>query len=234
MTAAHCPNARAAALELACLRHELSQPLTYLTATVALLRHRIGRGPLSELSREPLSDSLSTIQETIQHVNDIVRGIGTGAPSDEVELFELAALVNATLSIVDSEVVRTAVLVKDIASRARVRANRSRMRQALMNLLTNALLAIRETERGRGTIIVRLREESGQLKLTVQDDGVGIPEGAKGHLGTALFTTRPAQGSGIGLTLCRTIVESYGGSVSLDAAPSGGAIATVVLPVVFT
>jgi signal transduction histidine kinase len=188
---------------------------------------------LSELSREPLSDSLSTIQDAIQHVNDIVRGIGTGAPTDKVELFELAALVNATLSIVDSEVARTAVLVKEIASRACVRANRSRMRQAIMNLLTNALLAIRETERGRGTIIVRLREASGHLELTVQDDGVGIREEIKGHIGKALFTTR-AEGSGIGLTLCRTIVESYGGSVALDTAPAGGAIATVVLPVAFT
>jgi signal transduction histidine kinase len=104
----------------------------------------------------------------------------------------------------------------------------------LLNLLTNAAFAVRDRAEGRGSIVVRVRcdgHDARHVTLDVVDDGVGIRERERAMVGEVHFTTRPDVGRGFGLALCRSIVESYGGSFRLDPARPHGTRARVVLPV---
>src|SRR5262252_1416823 len=101
MIANRCRGEGSATFELALLRHELSQPLTYLTASITLLLDQVEEGsPVAEVQPSAIRDALTAIQETVLHVNSIVRRIGMGCSKDELEPVDLSALVHGTLSIV--------------------------------------------------------------------------------------------------------------------------------------
>jgi signal transduction histidine kinase len=233
MIANRCPGEGSAAFELALLRHELSQPLTYLTASITLLIDQVEDGSAGVKDQPSvIRDALATIEETVLHVNSIVRRIGMECSNDQLEPVDLSSVVHGTLSIVESEMAGTAELVVRIECAPIVRANPGRLRQAFLNVLTNALFAVRESAKPKGTIVVSLVPDGvDRVLLTVQDDGIGIPEDVRDRLGALDFTTRPGIGTGVGLALSRYIVESYGGSLALEPVSSGGALAKIVLPV---
>jgi len=160
----------------------------------------------------------------------MVRRIGAEG-SDEIGPVDLADIVEKTLLITEDGIARSADLVREIECQAIVNANPTRLRQVLLNLLTNAVFAVRDTNRGRGMITVRLvRASDDEVALEVLDDGVGIRESERSVLGELHVTSRPGSGRGFGLALCRSIIESYGGSIQLDARDSRGTRARVVLP----
>jgi len=217
-------------VELALIRHELSQPLTFLMTSLSLLRLRIERDLQTCDGAASFMAALSAAHESATHIGDIVRRIGTEG-SDDIGPVDLAEVVEKTLLIAEDGIERHARLVRQIEGRAIVNANATRLRQVLLNLLTNAVFAIRDVSSDRGTIVVRLaREGESFVVLEVTDDGIGIPENETTRVGELHFTSRPEQGFGFGLALCRSVVESYSGSFHIDAKRTGGTRARVVLP----
>ncbi len=217
-------------VELALIRHELSQPLTFLMTSLSLLRLRIERDLQSCEGTVSLISALSAAHESASHIGDMVRRIGAEG-SDEIGPVDLADVVEKTLLITEDGIVRSADLAREIECRPIVNANATRLRQVLLNLLTNAVFAVRDSNNGRGTITVRLvRVGDDEVALEVLDDGIGIRESERTMLGELHFTSRPERGRGFGLALCRSIIESYGGSFSLDARRTRGTTARVVLP----
>lgn len=108
----------------------------------------------------------------------------------------------------------------------------AQIEQVLINLIKNAVDAVRETAAaGRTDAGVRVawQKTSGQIEITVEDDGPGISN--SGNLFVPFFTTKP-EGSGIGLVLCRQIAENHGGSLTLENRPEGetGSVARLRLP----
>jgi signal transduction histidine kinase len=101
------------------------------------------------------------------------------------------------------------------------------LQQVVVNLILNALQALDGAPGSR----LRLRTEGvpNAVVLTVEDSGPGIPEGSLARLFSSFFTTK-SDGMGIGLAICRTIVENHGGVISAGNAVSGGACFTVRLP----
>jgi len=99
------------------------------------------------------------------------------------------------------------------------------------NLISNAL---KFTDDG-GTVECTLDNEGSQAKLTVSDDGIGIPENEQPGLFTRFFrattaTNRAIQGTGLGLSIASSIVRSHGGAISVISAPGRGTQVTVDLP----
>jgi len=91
-----------------------------------------------------------------------------------------------------------------------VMADRVQFQQVLMNLMLNGIEAMRDMT-GELSIKSQLAE-SGQLLISVSDTGVGLPKGKADEIFNAFFTTKP-QGTGMGLAITRSIVESHGGRV---------------------
>jgi two-component system sensor histidine kinase RegB len=97
--------------------------------------------------------------------------------------------------------------------------------QALLNILNNAADAA--TDR----VSLKAEWDDRQLSLTIHDDGYGLPESLRSHLGQAFVTTKPpGHGLGLGLYLARTTLERLGGGLTLNNAPPRGVCASITLP----
>jgi CheY-like chemotaxis protein len=107
------------------------------------------------------------------------------------------------------------------------------LQQVIVNLVTNAHYALREVSPPRRlTLFTRYDPVGNQIVLAVVDNGPGIPPALQARLFEPFFTTKPpGVGTGLGLPLCRGIIEEHGGSISVESQPGQGAVFRVVLPV---
>jgi C4-dicarboxylate-specific signal transduction histidine kinase len=106
------------------------------------------------------------------------------------------------------------------------------LRQVLLNLIRNAAEAVQDTAGGVGLIrVAAARGEAGGVVISVCDSGPGIPRDVAGRLFEPFFSTKRL-GLGIGLAVCRTIVEAHGGELTAGRAPDdlGGAMFAIALP----
>jgi signal transduction histidine kinase len=108
-------------------------------------------------------------------------------------------------------------------------ADRVQLRQVLMNLMLNGIEAIKDTG---GVLTVRSQlGKDGQIEISANDTGSGLPPGKLDKIFDAFFTTKP-QGGGMGLAICKSIVESHGGRIWADGDGGHGATFHFTLPVV--
>jgi signal transduction histidine kinase len=102
-----------------------------------------------------------------------------------------------------------------------VMGDRVQLQQVMMNLMTNSIDAMKTVDGTRELAIRSQRADNEQLLVTVSDTGVGLPPGQADQIFNAFFTTKP-HGTGMGLRICRSIVESHGGRLwAADNSPRG-------------
>jgi signal transduction histidine kinase len=108
-----------------------------------------------------------------------------------------------------------------------ITADRVQLQQVMMNLMLNGIEAMQETG---GVLTVKTgRGEGGEVLISVSDTGVGLPDEKAGEIFNAFFTTKP-QGSGMGLAISRSIVESHGGRLWATSDDGRGATFYCTLP----
>jgi NtrC-family two-component system sensor histidine kinase KinB len=222
--------------------HELKTPLTSLRMNLLLLGERADN--LTPRQQEILAAAVHGLEElaaTVAELLDLTR-IEAGQLRLQVERVDLAALAEQTLLALrrrfDDAEVRLR-LVND-APEAAVRGDAARLRIVLANLLVNAL---KYTPRG-GEVVVHLSDapaggDQAPLRIGVTDTGPGVPPEFRERIFEKFFRvedqrtrgTEGVRGAGIGLYLCRQIVEAHGGSIRCDAGDGDrGARMTVSLP----
>ena len=214
--------------------HELKTPLTVLRGGV----ERAVTTP--ELPR----DTLATLEEALQEVNrmtELVDTLLTLARADEgraplhrerVDLRDIVDEVRETGELL----AEPAGLTLDVSTPTApvvVTVDRSRIRQLLLNLLTNA---VKYTPPG-GRVRLRLEPGNGRIALTVADTGIGIAPGDLPHVfdrfwraDAARTRTDERAGAGLGLAICKWIAEAHGGSIEVQSRPGRGTAFTVKLP----
>jgi len=145
-----------------------------------------------------------------------------GAPAER-ESLDVNEIICQMLVLLRSEANRYSIPMRtDLAAGLpRVAADRVQLQQVFLNLMLNGIEAMKETG-GELTIKSELGQD-GKLLISISDTGVGLPEGKTAEIFNAFFTTKP-QGSGMGLAISRSIVESHGGR--LWATSNGGRGAT--------
>lgn len=111
-----------------------------------------------------------------------------------------------------------------------VNADRVLLEQVVMNLLVNGLQAMQATPTSHRVVDIRVGFDHTQAFIRVTDNGIGIAPEIASQLFQAFFTTKP-DGLGLGLKICRTILEGHGGRLEFDDGPQGGAVFTVYLPI---
>jgi len=125
---------------------------------------------------------------------------------------------------------RARITVESAPNLPLVEADPVQLQQVIMNLLMNAIDAVRSSASDGGDIRVALssvREKS--IMVAVRDDGEGIHAENMGDVFTAFFTTKP-RGLGMGLSICKTIVEAHGGTISVENLVPRGCCISFVLP----
>jgi signal transduction histidine kinase len=106
-------------------------------------------------------------------------------------------------------------------------SDRVQLQQVLMNLMLNGIEAMKDT--GGVLTVKSLLAEDGQIEVAVKDSGPGLPVGKADQIFDAFFTTKP-QGSGMGLAICKSIVESQGGQIWANGDGGRGATFHFTLP----
>jgi signal transduction histidine kinase len=106
-----------------------------------------------------------------------------------------------------------------------VAADQQLLKRVLINLVTNAVQAMPNG----GKIMLKTQTRSGEVSVTVEDTGVGIPEKIRSQMFTPLFTTKP-RGQGFGLAVCKRVMEAHGGTISFESREGEGAKFTIRLP----
>ena len=109
-----------------------------------------------------------------------------------------------------------------------VMADRIQIQQVLINLMRNAMEAMRNSER-RELVVTTAPAEPGRVGVSVSDTGHGIPEDVAADLFKPFLTTKPG-GMGIGLSISKRIVESHGGTLTMRQNPGGGTVFCFTLP----
>ena len=141
-----------------------------------------------------------------------------------MRLFELAA---RTLRLVSSQAGSGVRLRAEVPDDLVLAADASRLQEALLNLLLNAIQAVD----GAGDVTLSARTENGQAVVTVADTGPGIPEAIQSRIFDPFYTTKEeGKGTGLGLSIVYGIVEKHAGSIAVDSAPGRGASFVIRLP----
>ncbi|HWA48200.1 MAG TPA: ATP-binding protein [Dongiaceae bacterium] len=209
------------------LAHELSQPLTAISANLSTVRRHLNR-------EQPDVGEISVI------LDDIALDDGRAVEIIERMRLLLKQRTIALEPVNPEEVIRNAVSLvraeassKHVALRLdlqpglpRVFGDRVHLSQVLLNLLMNGVHAVQARPADARLIVVAARavETTGEIEIGVQDSGGGIPHAMIDRIFEPFFTTKP-EGMGMGLALSRTIIEAHGGRLWVDhPGPQEGAI----------
>ncbi|MBI5257104.1 MAG: PAS domain S-box protein [Burkholderiales bacterium] len=229
------------------LSHELNQPLaaiaSYATGSLNLLAEPAAAATAQEAElRTLLQQALGRIAEqadragrVIKSVHDFVR-----RRHQAHEVIAADALIESVLPLVRLQARKSGARIElDIAQPApRVRIDRTMVEQVLLNLARNGLQAMeRDTPLERRVLTLRVQPVQGRwAAFSVGDAGPGIADTVGQKLFTPFFTTRE-EGMGLGLSLCRTVVEQHGGAIDFENLPpdhgqAGGTVFRFTLPLV--
>ena len=212
------------------LAHELNQPLTSILLNAQATRQMFQSGSLSP---ETLDEILLDIVEDSKRAGEVIRRLRSLVRRSQIERESLSAntLVLDVLRLVRSDLVGRAVSVTtDLAPNLpSVFGDRVQLQQVLLNLVLNACDAMEHAQRPC-TLSVRTSEDpDGSVRFLVIDQGIGIePE----HIGRIFepFMTTKARGMGLGLSVCRSIVEHHGGTIGARNNEQAGATVYFTVP----
>ncbi len=211
------------------IAHEIKNPLTPIQLSAERLKRRFAK----EIQSDP--DTFAQCADTIiRHVGDIGRMV------DEFSAF--ARMPQPVIRPEDvGRIAREALVLQktarpgiswesDIPERGPVApCDRRMMRQALTNLLQNASDAV-AMRQGAGRISLTVRDSANGARITVADDGVGLPQDDRDRL-TEPYVTHKPKGTGLGLAIVKKIMEDHAGLLTLGDNPDGpGAVASLILP----
>jgi nitrogen fixation/metabolism regulation signal transduction histidine kinase len=198
--------------------HEIKNPLTPIAISVAGLKRAYDQkqpdfaATLAEAVRT-VSEEVLRLKTLLQEFSDLGR-----FPSPRPARFEMADLLADLRTLYAHEVAARRLAFEWPAAPLPLLADRDQLRQALLNLIQNALDATAKTG---GHVRVDAIPQGGALWLSVSDDGPGLDEAQREQLFVPGFTTK-AHGSGLGLTIVERIVSDHGGSIDVDSAPGEG------------
>jgi two-component system, LuxR family, sensor kinase FixL len=133
------------------------------------------------------------------------------------------------IELLHSEFVRLNIAVERMLETGlTVKANKTQIQQVLLNLMMNALEAMSE-QPGARTLKIMLTLDDAKARISISDNGTGIPEGKLDRIFDGFYTTK-TQGLGMGLEVCRAIVESHRGAIWAENNPDRGATLYFTLP----
>ena len=212
--------------------HEIKQPLSAIETSAGAGLRWLNR-PAPELDK--VGDGLTRIVHNVRRVNEIVgstRSMFKKGAHGQI-LLNVNDLVREALAMIDVDLRTQRVLVTtDLRNGLpQLSGDRGQLQQVFLNLIMNAIEAMSSTtDRARALRVCSdFKQESSDVVVTVEDTGMGIEGAGNDRIFEPFFTTK-STGTGVGLTICRVIIEAHGGSLRASANKPYGAIFHVTLP----
>ena len=215
----------------ASIAHEVKQPITAtVTNAQAALRCLGAQPPYLEEVR----DALACIVADGKRAGEVIGGIRDlikKAPPRKDHV-EINGAIREVIELTRGEAVKNGVAVQtELADGLpRIQGDRVQLQQVVLNLIINAIEAMSGVREGpRDLLISSGKAKSGGVRVAVQDTGAGLPPSSLERLFEAFYTTK-TDGMGMGLSICRSIIEAYGGRLWASANAPRGAIFEFTLP----
>jgi len=208
----------------ASLGHELNQPLTAIANNAAAARRFFDRGQIDPAILKQLLADIAAASHRAGEVINGIRGMARKGKSTRSPL-NLNAVIGDTLRLVRSDIlIRETTVAAHFDSRLPdVEADPVQIQQVLLNLIMNALDAVEALPPAKRRIIISTRSlEGNSAEVSVRDFGAGLPKDRPDKVFDHFFSTK-AEGTGMGLTIARSIVEAHAGTLGTESAEGGGA-----------
>jgi len=213
----------------AALAHEIKQPIAAsITSANALLRWLAHDPPDLERARAAAARIEQDGNRAADVINSLQSFYRTGTPAER-HIVDVKEIIGEMTVLLRVEADRHSIKIHPEleADTPKTLANRVQLQQVFMNLMLKAIEAMKDTG-GELTIRSRANPE-GRLIVSISDTGIGLPAESTEQIFDPFHTTKP-QGTGMGLTITRSIVESYGGRVWATANQGAGATFHFILP----
>jgi PAS domain S-box-containing protein len=214
----------------ASLAHEVNQPIAAAVTDANTCLRWLKRDPPDlEEAREAASRTIRDATRAAEIISRVRQLFKKGIP--QRELVDLNRVIQEMVVLLRSEAARYSISVRTelSADLPCVMGDRVQLQQVLMNLVMNSIDAMKDVHGTRELTIQSQPGENEQLVLSVSDTGVGLPPQKAEQIFDAFFTTKP-HGTGMGLRISRSIVESHGGRLWADDNSSRGASFHLTLP----
>ncbi len=228
--------------------HEINNPLAYIIANHGFAQDEIKK-MLADLEKLPKShpamlelprklyeiqEVISEAQEGADRVRRIVRDLKTFVrdTDDEIKPQDVRTILDSTISMAWNQIRHRARLIKDFQKVHPVVASPTKLGQVFLNILVNAAHAITEGNRDNNCIRIRVANASeNRVAIEISDTGTGIPQENVSKIFDPFFTTKPVgQGTGLGLYISYSIIESLGGDILVESEPDRGTTFRILLP----
>jgi signal transduction histidine kinase len=214
----------------ATISHEVGQPLAAVALSAAASLKALTHAPPNQ---EKAIQSLRHTIDAAQRAFDVIKSVRTSlnSGSGSVSEFSLNDLVRQTAALLDRELAARKILIQLVLEEDQllVLANRVQLQRVLINLLTNAMESMGAPESQARGITIRSTLEDENVLIEVSDTGSGIDPDEMPHIFDPFVTTN-ATGTGLGLSLSRTILEAHRGRLWASHGAQGGATFHLVLP----
>ncbi len=210
------------------LAHELNQPLMALSSFASAAKAFAQQGDQALLASS-LDETMAQARRSAEIVRRIRGFVRQRTPGTED--CAVAALVANALALLQGDLRQrqARAVVQVPAGLPPVRGDRVLLEQVLLNLVSNSLQAMEATPpEARVVDISAQAQDGGRMHIRVADRGPGIADAVAGQVFEPFFTTKPG-GLGLGLNICRTIVEAHRGRLGFAARPGGGTVFTLDL-----
>lgn len=214
----------------AAIAHQLNQPLTAILGNAETARKMLGR---EDHSIGELREILDDIVTEDNRAAEVIRRLGALYKRGEIELsgLDLNELVRETLELLGAELTmrRVTPVLELAASLPPVLGSRVHLQQALLNLVLNAADAMTGVDPTQRTVVVRTSSDGEHVRVCVVDHGTGIAQGDLPRVFDAFWTTK-STGLGVGLAICKAIINSHQGTLTAENNLDGGAAFCFTLP----
>jgi two-component system NtrC family sensor kinase len=219
------------------LAHEIGNPIAALMGMLDLLLDGDQPEDVERDFLRRMRGETERIHKVVRDLLDFARpsSASTRAESGPVAPAHVASVAGDVLALVRPQRASHAIEFDlQIDGELRVVMSAAELTQVLLNLVLNATAAVTSngaSGSGGGRVAVRAGAVEGGVRIVVEDDGPGVDPGVRDRLFEPFITTKGVgEGTGLGLAVCRGLVESAGGEIGVDPSFSGGARFFVVLP----
>jgi signal transduction histidine kinase len=193
------------------------------------LDHKIEEAGGADVLDELFADAMDGARRIRDVVSDLLR---LSHPSERTTTpVDVHEILDSTLRLVGQKLAQAARLERDYAATRRIEADRAKLGQVFLNLVTNAIDACQPPDPERHVVTVSTRDSGDGISISVADTGHGVPEYLREKIFEAFYTSKPiGAGTGLGLFISRRIVEEHRGRLEVESAEGRGARFTLWLP----
>lgn len=212
--------------------HEINNPLTYVLLHLQYLHKELPKAAFDPSRVAKLMHHLEEASHGASRVQNIVKDLRSFSRTEGEPLVsvDLHRVVEAAVAMVQPELEGSVPVHRDVPRDLYVLGIAPKMEQVVLNLLTNAAHSLGAGGRPQEITVRANVLARGKVYLTVTDSGPGVPDDVKERVFDPFFTTKPrGKGTGLGLPICRSIVDSFGGRIWFSDAPQGGAQVNIEL-----